>query len=164
MGKKKSPSYRLIVSEKTKDPHGKSLEILGHYNPVADPKVLELKKDRIAYWLSKGAQASETVHNILVGAGVVSGEKRSVISITKKRQGKMDQKKTDAEEAAKQAAEAEAATAAKEDAAPNTEDTKETPASEETPAEEKKEPAEASTDEEPKTDAPEAPAEEKKEE
>jgi len=73
VGKKKKPTYRFIVSESTKDTYGKALEILGHYNPFS--KVIEVKKERILHWISKGAQVSPTVHNILVDQNVIQAEK-----------------------------------------------------------------------------------------
>lgn len=78
-GKKKQASYRFVISEKTKDPWGDSLEILGFYNPRTNPATVNLKKERISYWLSKGAQVSDTVHNILVDHGVLKTEKRKVV-------------------------------------------------------------------------------------
>ncbi len=66
VGKKKQPEYRLVISEKTKDPWGDVLEYLGHYNPLANPAAINLKVDRIKHWLSKGAQVSDTVKNILI--------------------------------------------------------------------------------------------------
>jgi len=71
IGKKKQPEYRFIISEKTKDPWGKALEILGNYNPRSTPVTVTLKKDRIEYWISKGAQCSDTVWNILMDQGLV---------------------------------------------------------------------------------------------
>lgn len=73
IGKKKSPIYRLIISEKARDPYGKSLEILGSYNPFT--KALVVKNERINYWLSKGSGMSNTVNNLLVGKGIIKGEK-----------------------------------------------------------------------------------------
>ena len=73
VGKKKKPTYRFIVSESTKDTFGRALEILGHYNPFS--KVIEINKERTLYWISKGAQASPTVHNILVDQNVIQAEK-----------------------------------------------------------------------------------------
>ncbi|TSC96164.1 MAG: small subunit ribosomal protein S16 [Parcubacteria group bacterium Athens1014_10] len=73
IGKKKQPSYRIIVLEKKKDPWGDFLEDLGYYNPFT--KKRELKKERIKYWLSKGAQTSETVHNLLIEDKVIAGVK-----------------------------------------------------------------------------------------
>ena len=96
IGKKKRPLYRLIAVPKHNDPWGKNLEILGNVDPRT--KVNTLKVERIKYWLSVGAQPSNTVHNLLVSEGVIEGKKVGVTSLTKKRRGKMEAKvKTDAE-------------------------------------------------------------------
>ena len=73
IGKKNAPAYRLVVAEKTAPIKGKFLEVLGSYNPRL--KVLNIKKERIQHWLSKGAQASDTVYNLLVSQGVIKGPK-----------------------------------------------------------------------------------------
>lgn len=110
IGKRKQPTYRFIVSEKRHDTQYNSLEILGHYSPTQNPKVLELNKDRIKYWLSVGAQTSNTVNNLFVREGLVEGKKRKSVTISNKRQTKLATKK--AEEAAKkEAAAAKAAEA-----------------------------------------------------
>lgn len=75
IGKKKQPTYRVVVSDKKKDLYGKHLEILGNYNPVSIPKTISLNADRIKYWLSQGAQASATVHNLLVREKVIEAKK-----------------------------------------------------------------------------------------
>jgi small subunit ribosomal protein S16 len=90
LGKSKHPSYRLVVSDKRKDTQGRQAEILGIYQPASKPKVLELKKERIAYWLSVGAQTSPTVHNLLVGQGIVEGKKRRSVFISKARRAALD--------------------------------------------------------------------------
>ncbi|PIZ95407.1 MAG: 30S ribosomal protein S16 [Candidatus Magasanikbacteria bacterium CG_4_10_14_0_2_um_filter_37_12] len=95
LGRKKSPSYRLVVSEKARDPQAKSLEILGHYNPVAIPKIVELKEDRIKFWLAQGAQLSESVNNLFVNAGIVTGAKLKSVAISNKRQAKIDKIKAE---------------------------------------------------------------------
>ena len=64
IGKKGQAYFRVIVTEHTKKPKGEYLELLGTYNP--HEKVLNVKKDRIEYWVSKGAQTSPTVNNLLV--------------------------------------------------------------------------------------------------
>lgn len=144
VGKKKQPTYRLVISEKARDTQAKALEILGHYSPTQNPKVLELKADRIKHWISMGAQASETVNNLLIREGVIEGKKAKSVSLTKKRRGKIDAKKAeadqkvkDAEEAKKAEAEAKAAEKKAAAEAPKEEISKEKPA-EETPAEEEK--------------------------
>lgn len=153
VGRKKSPSYRLVLAEKARDTQGKATEILGTYNPVLKEKTLDLKTDRITYWLGQGAQASETVHNLLIKEGVLSGDKKKSVAISKKRQAKIAEKKG-AEEEAKKAVEEkekqEAADAAaseepaeeKSEAAPEKEEAPAPEAAEEKPAdaeEEKKE-------------------------
>jgi small subunit ribosomal protein S16 len=75
IGKKKQPSYRLVVQDKARDPWGKALDIVGSYNPRTTPKTIILNEDRIKEWMSKGAQPSPTVHNLLVNAKVITGEK-----------------------------------------------------------------------------------------
>ena len=75
VGKKKQPSYRIVVQEKQRDPWGTSFENVGFYNPRSKPKTITLKEDRIKEWLAKGAQPSATVHNLLVDAKIIRGEK-----------------------------------------------------------------------------------------
>lgn len=76
VGKRKQPQYRFIVSEKARDPWGKALEILGTYEPLRNPAIVKIEKERVLYWISKGAQASDTVHNILIDQGIIKDEKR----------------------------------------------------------------------------------------
>lgn len=93
VGKKKQPSYRFIVSEKSRDPWGKALEILGMYNPLANPVVLKVDTERVNYWISKGAQLSDTVNNLFIDQGIVKGEKRKLAQISKVRKEKLAKKK-----------------------------------------------------------------------
>lgn len=93
VGKTKQPSYRLIVSEKTKDPWGDYLELLGTYQPLANPAKVDFKADRIAHRISKGAQTSDTVWNLLVDNKIVEGEKRKSVKLSKKRREKIAKKK-----------------------------------------------------------------------
>ena len=65
IGSKKRPFYRIVVIEKRKARNGRFLEILGQYNPLANPAQVELNSERAQYWLSKGAEPSETVRSIL---------------------------------------------------------------------------------------------------
>ncbi len=99
IGKNKRPSYRVIVSEKGRDPHARSLEILGSYNPLDPTKKLTVDVSRVQYWLSKGAQTSDTIFNLFLKNEIVKGTKKMSVSVTKKRQAKIDTKK--AEEAKK---------------------------------------------------------------
>lgn len=90
LGKIKQATYRVIVSEKNKDPQAGSLEILGNYNPK--DKKLDIKADRVKHWLEKGAQASATVFNLLLKAGLVSGAKKRSVFLSKKRKEKIAKK------------------------------------------------------------------------
>lgn len=65
MGKKKKPFYRIVVAEKTNPRDGRFVEILGTYDPLRQPAAVHLKADRIRYWLSVGAQPTETVRSFL---------------------------------------------------------------------------------------------------
>ena len=83
VGKKKYPTYRIVIQEKSRDPWGKALEILGNYNPHT--KDFACKEDRIKYWLSVGAQMSATVNNLLIKKGVIQGKKRKAAKLNKKK-------------------------------------------------------------------------------
>ncbi|MEK7644665.1 MAG: 30S ribosomal protein S16 [Patescibacteria group bacterium] len=99
VGKTKRPTYRLVVSEKIHDPQYGSLEILGNYNPIVIPAELNLKVDRIKYWISVGAQPSPTVHNLLVGQKIIEGKKRKSVALSDKRRKKIADKKAKSEPA-----------------------------------------------------------------
>lgn len=64
-GAKKKPTYRVVVIEKERARDSRAVEIVGHYNPVADPVVCDLKHDRIAHWTKVGAQMSDTVARLV---------------------------------------------------------------------------------------------------
>jgi small subunit ribosomal protein S16 len=66
-GAKKKPFYRVVAIEKERARNGRSLEVLGHYNPMADPAVVVLKRDRLDYWMRNGAQLSDTVKRLVEG-------------------------------------------------------------------------------------------------
>jgi small subunit ribosomal protein S16 len=61
VGARKQPYYRVVVIEKERARNGRSIEVVGTYNPRTNPASVELKHDRIDYWTSKGAQLSERV-------------------------------------------------------------------------------------------------------
>ena len=62
---KKKPTYRVVVIEKERARNSRSVEIVGHYNPVAKPAQVHLNHERIQYWLKNGAQPSDTVTRLL---------------------------------------------------------------------------------------------------
>jgi len=132
-GKKNSPSFRIVVIEKTAPPKsGKFLEILGNYNPrllakvsqkrpassaggsASGGKEINLKKERIDYWLSQGAQTSAAVHNLLINQGIIKGAK-----IKKKiRDKKKKEKPAKGEKEEKEIKKEKEETPAKEDSLP----------------------------------------------
>jgi small subunit ribosomal protein S16 len=65
VGKKKQPSYRVVVIEKTRPRNGRFVEIVGTYNPLTKPAAVQLNAERIKYWLGCGAQPSDTVRSFL---------------------------------------------------------------------------------------------------
>ncbi len=64
-GAKKKPFYRIVVIEKERARNGRSLEVVGQYNPVTKPAGVLLKHDRIEYWTRQGAQLSDTVKRLV---------------------------------------------------------------------------------------------------
>jgi small subunit ribosomal protein S16 len=70
-GRKKRPYYRVVVAESSKPRDGRFHEILGHYDPLAAETHLTVKEERVAYWLSQGAQPSLTVHRLLHKQGLM---------------------------------------------------------------------------------------------
>ena len=65
IGAKKKPSYRLVAIDSRRARDSKTIERLGHYNPRPDPIEIDLKRERIAYWLGVGAQPSDTVQRLI---------------------------------------------------------------------------------------------------
>ena len=61
VGARKQPYYRVVVIEKERARNGRSIEVVGTYNPRTNPASVDLKRDRIDYWTSKGAQLSDRV-------------------------------------------------------------------------------------------------------
>jgi small subunit ribosomal protein S16 len=64
-GSSKKPYYRVVVAESTNWRDGRFVEILGHYDPRREPAVVKIDSERANYWISKGAQPSETVASLL---------------------------------------------------------------------------------------------------
>jgi len=64
-GAKKRPSYRIVVKEKQSKRDGAYLENLGTYNPTREPAEINLRADRVQYWIGKGAQPTDTVRRLI---------------------------------------------------------------------------------------------------
>jgi small subunit ribosomal protein S16 len=122
IGRRNDPAFRIAVLEKTAGPKaGKYVDLVGTYNPKT--KAVTLKPEAIKDWITKGAQVSPSLHNLLVKQGVLEGEKKAAVS------KKNLEKNVEKNKAAEAAAAAAAAPA---------------PAAEEAPAEEAAEAAPAS--------------------
>ena len=94
-GKKNQPFFRVVLVDKRRSSTGgRSIEDLGYVDPLK--KRRSLKKERIQYWLSKGAKASATIHNLLVTEKVIDEPKIKVSNISKKKQAEIAKAKTDA--------------------------------------------------------------------
>jgi len=65
VGARKQPYYRVVVIEKERARNGRSVEVVGQYNPRTNPATVALNRDRINYWVSKGAQLSDRVRKLL---------------------------------------------------------------------------------------------------
>ncbi|MCY3869326.1 MAG: 30S ribosomal protein S16 [Gemmatimonadetes bacterium] len=72
MGAKKAPFFRVVAADASSPRDGRFIEVLGHYNPTKDPQIIELKEDRIRYWLGVGAQPSDTVLSLFRQKGLLS--------------------------------------------------------------------------------------------
>jgi len=64
-GARKQPQYRVVVIEKERARNGRPVEVVGPYNPRTSPASIELKRERIDYWVSKGAKMSDRVSKIV---------------------------------------------------------------------------------------------------
>lgn len=79
IGRKNDPSFRVVLTDsKNSAKSGKFKEILGSYNLKSGEVIF--KQERVSYWMSMGAQVSDTVHNFLVSKGVIKGKKKNVLS------------------------------------------------------------------------------------
>jgi len=76
VGKKNSPSYRVVVADKKRAVKRKFIEIIGNYNPTLKPKQIVIDKDRALFWIGNGAQPSDTVNNLMVNLGILAKEKK----------------------------------------------------------------------------------------
>ena len=71
MGAKKAPFYRIIVADARSPRDGRFIDTLGTYNPLTNPAEIKVKEEETLNWLTKGAQPTDTVKNILSKAGIM---------------------------------------------------------------------------------------------
>ena len=74
VGARKQPHYRIVVIEKDRARNGRSVEVVGTYNPRTEPATVDLKHDRIQYWTGTGAQMSEIVAKLVKKAAAANAE------------------------------------------------------------------------------------------
>jgi small subunit ribosomal protein S16 len=65
LGSKKRPFFRVVVIDSHAARDGRSVEVLGHYNPTSQPEAFELNRERLEHWVTRGAQLSDTVRTLL---------------------------------------------------------------------------------------------------
>lgn len=169
-GRKKQRTYRIVVDEKRSKLTGKVVEDLGWLNPLAGD--YEVNQERAKYWVGIGAQPSDTIHNLFVKEGIISGPKRAVHSKSKKTaeestspedgETQGEAPKVEGEESGEQEL-AESVEAPAESTPAETDETSSTEADEEVSVEEPKEEVEKK-DETPEEDKKESESEEKQEE
>lgn len=104
VGRKKQPSYRVVVADSRSPRDGRYIEVIGFYNPRTEPATMTIQEDRALHWLTVGAQPSEAVHRILDKLGTL---------------GRLERLKA-GEELEKLLAEAEEEAAAREPVSPKT--------------------------------------------
>lgn len=66
-GAKKKPFYRIVVADSESPRDGRFIETVGTYDPVQQPAAIDIKKERLDYWLSQGAKPTDTVRNLIKG-------------------------------------------------------------------------------------------------
>jgi small subunit ribosomal protein S16 len=80
VGARKQPYYRVVVIEKDRARNGRSVEVVGTYNPRTSPASVDFKRDRIEYWQAKGAQLSDRVARLLKSAPSPADQPRTETS------------------------------------------------------------------------------------
>lgn len=74
LGAKKAPFYRIVVADSRRARNGRFIEELGFYNPISEPRMFRIDADKVKYWVSNGAQESETVKRLFKEYGVFEAE------------------------------------------------------------------------------------------
>ena len=69
-GKRNRPFFRIVAVDRKKDGKGDVKEILGYYDPLPEPEIIEIKEDRISYWFGKGAIPTDTVKSLCRKKGI----------------------------------------------------------------------------------------------
>jgi small subunit ribosomal protein S16 len=113
MGKRKQPTYRVVVADSRSPRDGRNIETIGHYRPRQDPAAVDIDGEKALSWLRKGAQPSEQVQKLLTVTGVWAQyeSEKGRPADTKLTRRRIGDPKAEAKKAKKQAAVAETAEA-----------------------------------------------------
>ena len=88
MGDKKSPFYRIVITDSRNARDGAYIDKVGHYNPIKQPAEVVIDRDKAKDWLAKGVQPTDTVRNILINEGVLPKPTKLSPAKTKVRKSK----------------------------------------------------------------------------
>lgn len=80
MGTKKKPFYRIVVADSVSPRDGKFIEIVGNYDPKKNPAEITVKEDRIREWLSRGAEPTLTVSQLLGKKGITIAKDKTKVA------------------------------------------------------------------------------------
>lgn len=72
MGSHKRPFYRIVAASSAAPRDGRFIEIVGTYNPVAEPAIIEIDEEKVLKWLNNGAQPTDTVRSLLSKKGIMT--------------------------------------------------------------------------------------------
>lgn len=95
VGARNNPRFRLVVADSRAPRNGGFIEILGHYNPTAEPAEVNIKADRVLHWLELGAQPTETALSLLKQQGIWQEFERRRAERLKRRKEKKKAKKSE---------------------------------------------------------------------
>ena len=74
VGKKKTPSYRIVVAESSSPRDGAFIDWIGNYDPMVDPPAITVDQDKVAHWISNGAQPTDSVKQLLNSLEASAGQ------------------------------------------------------------------------------------------
>ena len=77
MGRRNRPFYRVVVADSHSPRNGKSIDIIGHYNPLTDPATINIDEEKALKWLRYGAQPTDTVRSLLGKLGIMDKVKQT---------------------------------------------------------------------------------------
>ncbi|MGV8124423.1 MAG: 30S ribosomal protein S16 [Vulcanimicrobiota bacterium] len=97
VGKKKQPSYRIVVADSKCARDGRFIETIGHYNPRTEPPTIVVKEEKLHSWIKEGARPSESLERVLVSVGILKKSERAEKAEKAWKEGKTGKKSTQEE-------------------------------------------------------------------